>query len=136
MNDDFEQQLQRQSPRQPPREWRGEILDTARAASSQPHPPPFVLQVLASLLWPHPRAWAGLAAVWLVILVLNLSAHDGSPRTAQKSAPPAPETIVALRQQQRLLAELIGSPETARAEEPPRPGRAPRSERRDGIQNA
>ena len=34
--------------------------------------------------------------------------RDKSPVMAEKSAPPSQEVIVELRQQQRLLAELIG----------------------------
>jgi hypothetical protein len=60
------------------------------------------------LLWPHPKAWAGLAAVWIFIFAVNVSMRDSSPRVAEKSAPPSPEVIVELRQQQRLLAELVG----------------------------
>jgi len=138
MNDNFEQQLQRQSPRQLPSDWRADILRAAHAAASPrlSNRPSSILHQLSSFLWPHPRAWAGLAAVWLAIFALNLSARDASPRTAQRSAPPSPDSLVALRQQERLLAELIGSPEISNAEEPRRPGRAPRSERRDGILNA
>jgi len=35
--------------------------------------------------------------------------RDQSPVLAEKSSPPSPEVIVELRQQQRMLAELIGS---------------------------
>ena len=138
MNDDFEQQLRRQSSRQLPSDWRADILRTAHA-SSRPrlsNRPSSILHHLSSFLWPHPRAWAGLAAAWLVIIVLNLAAHDASARTAQKSAPPSPETIIALRQQERLLAELIGPQEISSAEEPRRTSHSPRSERRDEILNA
>ena len=39
--------------------------------------------------------------------------RDKTPVVAEKSAPPSPEVIVELRQQQRLLAELMGPRETA-----------------------
>jgi hypothetical protein len=60
------------------------------------------------LLWPHPAAWAGLAAIWILILAVDFSLRDKAPVMAEKSAPPSPEVIVELRQQQRMLAELIG----------------------------
>jgi len=144
MNDDFEQQLQRQSPRPLPSDWRADILQAARAATDARSPrrseakagPSSILHHLSSFLWPHPHAWAALATAWLVILALNLSARDASSRTAQRPAPPSPDSLVALRQQERLLAELIGSPEISNAEEPRRSGHAPRSERRDEALNA
>jgi hypothetical protein len=47
--------------------------------------------------------------VWILILAVDFSLRDKTPVTAEKTAPPSPEVIVELRQQQRLLAELIGS---------------------------
>jgi hypothetical protein len=46
----------------------------------------------------------------------------------EKTAPPSPEIIVELKQQQRLLAELIGA-DQARDAEPPGFLPLPRSER-------
>jgi hypothetical protein len=62
----------------------------------------------STIFWPHPKAWAGLAAIWILILAVNFSIRDRSPVLAKKSSPPSPEVIVELRQQQRMLAELIG----------------------------
>jgi hypothetical protein len=59
-------------------------------------------------LWPHPAAWAGLAAIWILILAVDFSVRDKSLVMVEKSAPPSPEVIVELKQQQRMLAELIG----------------------------
>jgi len=118
MNDDtdqFEDRLHRQPLRPVPHEWRAEILAAAGSAA-RPTPHASFLatfnQQLASLFWPHPKAWAGLAAVWIFILAVNFSLRDPSPRVAEKSAPPSPEIMVELRQQQLLLAELIGPHET------------------------
>ncbi|PYK58897.1 MAG: hypothetical protein DME21_14645, partial [Verrucomicrobia bacterium] len=67
--EDFEKQLQRQPLRKIPAEWRGEILDAARRAHEpQPSQP---ASWWRALLWPCPQAWAGLAAVWVLILALN-----------------------------------------------------------------
>ena len=38
--------------------------------------------------------------------------RDTTPVVAEKAAPPSPEVIVELRQQQRMLAELIGARQT------------------------
>jgi hypothetical protein len=114
--ENFEQRLSRQLLRQVPPEWRAEILAAARDAQTTCHPSPVTRhnwlatfnQQLSTLFWPHPKAWAGLAAVWIFIFAVNFSMRDSSPRLAEKSAPPSPEVIVELRQQQRLFAELIG----------------------------
>ena len=117
--DDFEQRLQRQPLRQAPAEWRAEILAAAREEQAIRHSS-FVIchSWLSTLLWPHPKAWTGLAAVWICIFVLNFSMRDKAPVMAEKSAPPSPEVIVELRQQQRMLAELIGANQTREAETP------------------
>ena len=141
--EDFEKRLQRQPLRQIPGEWREEILSAAREASLPEHAPRTTHHVpakasllstlhhqLSTLLWPHPTAWAGLAAVWLVILGINLTTRHGSTALAKHSAPVSPQVIMAFQEQERLLAELIGPSEVPVAERPkPAPPR-PRSERR------
>jgi hypothetical protein len=71
-----------------------------------------------------------LAAVWLVILGINLTTRDASRAVAKHASPVSPEVFMAFREQERLLSELIGPRETPVAERP-KPGPArPRSERR------
>jgi hypothetical protein len=141
--DDFEKRLQRQPLRQVPAEWREEILSAARQASLSHHasrvthhaPPSRSLlstinSQLSTLLWPHPAAWAGLAAVWLVILGINLTTRDAAQAVAKNASPVSPQVFMAFQEQERLLSELIGPRETPVAERPkPVPSR-PRSERR------
>ncbi len=87
------------------------------------------------LIWPSRRIWAGLAAVWILIFVFNFSQRDPAELMARKS-PPSPEMILTFRQQERLLAELIGPNET-QAAEPPKPILPqPRSEGRIQILTA
>lgn len=135
--DEFERRLQRQPLRQAPCEWRSEIL----AAASEAHPAHHASRIthhswlstfnhqLSTLFWPHPKAWAGLAAVWIAIIAVNFSLRDPSPRMAEKSAPPSPEVIVELKKQQRMFAELVGSYESPDADRRKVFSPRPRSER-------
>jgi hypothetical protein len=85
------------------------------------------------LVWPCRRTWTALAAVWVLIFIFNVSQRDKSELAARKLPPPSPEAVMAWRQQERLLAELIGPNET-RAVEPPKPFLPqPRSEGRIEI---
>lgn len=131
--DPFEQHLSRQPLRPVPAEWRDEVL--ARAGDL---PSPFLASAMASdgdcksparasqlstfnsqlreWLWPCPQAWAALAAVWVLLLGLNVATRDRSaPDTA--SAKTLPVMPYAWREQQKLLAELFPPEPTA----PPRP---------------
>ncbi|MGA3145179.1 MAG: hypothetical protein ABSF10_19430 [Verrucomicrobiota bacterium] len=130
--DELEQKLSRQPFRQVPAEWREEILAAAdvnrRQATSCKVGREFTSAAtrrsllstlnaqLSTLLWPHPKAWAGLAAIWILILAVNFSVRDKAPVVAEKSATPSPEVMVELRQQQRMLAELIGPRDTSVAD--------------------
>jgi len=132
----FERRLSRQPLRQIPGGWRAEILSAAHEGQTIRHSSPAIRHSwlstfnhqLSTLLWPHPKAWAGLAAVWILIFCMEFSMRDTTPVVAEKAAPPSPEVIVELKQQQRMLAELIGSSE-ARDVETPRFLPLPRSER-------
>jgi hypothetical protein len=84
------------------------------------------------LVWPSRRIWAGLAAVWILIFAVNFSMRDHSPIVAWKS-PPTTETIMAWRQQERLLVELIGSSGPAEAERPKIFTPKPRTERMEML---
>jgi hypothetical protein len=133
--DDFEQKLQRQPLRQIPGEWREEILraadevGTARRAVRGRLGEASLPNWLSIILWPHPTAWAGLAAVWVFIFAVNFSLRDPAPVRAEKSAPPSTEVMVELRQQQRMLAELMGPRDTRDADRSKSFVPPPRSER-------
>jgi hypothetical protein len=122
--DELEQKLSRQPLKEIPPAWRAEILSAAREAQAAHHASrvtqhSFLSTLnsqLSTLFWPHPKAWAGLAAVWVCIAVLNFSTRDSSPGVAVKSASSSPEVIVELKKQQRMFAELVGSYETPDAD--------------------
>jgi hypothetical protein len=67
--------------------------------------------------------------VWVLILTVDFSLRDKTPVMAEKTAPPSPEVIVELRQQQRMLAELIGPRDTRDADRSKPFVPQPRSER-------
>ena len=126
--DGFERRLQRQPMRSVPEEWRNEILGTARRAGN-PQPStlePRIVSSWSDLLWPCPQAWAGLAAVWAVILVLDMATHEPVQVVKVSKAAPAREILIALKEQRRLLAELIESPTAVEQPKPFEP--RPRSE--------
>ena len=125
--EDFEKQLQRRPLRPMPADWRADILKAAHAASAAPtalNRAPSLLSTfnsqLSALLWPCPKAWAGLAAVWLVILVVNHASEDKSEIVTSKSPPPSPQMMMALQEQRKMLARLM-EPYDESPAEPPKP---------------
>jgi hypothetical protein len=82
------------------------------------------------LIWPCRRIWTGLAVVWILIFIINFSQRDPAEMMARKSPPPSPEMILTFRQQELLLAELIGPNEPRIAEPPKTFSPRPSSERR------
>ncbi len=110
MNADFEKQLQCQPLRELPRDWRAEILATA--TDSRPS------------TWPSFRAWAALAAVWVVIFLLHLTAPD-EPRLAGNSPGMTMRSFAMLHEQTLLMAESLGQPDfrqpAAAVPAPPKP---------------
>jgi len=132
--DKFEERLRRQPPREIPPAWRAQILTAAERANKidhalrSTHHPRFstLIHQLSTFFWPHPKAWAGLAAVWVVILTLQLASRDPTDVAARKTPPPSPEMLMVLRQQRLLLAELVERSEPPPAADrpkavPPRP---------------
>ena len=57
------------------------------------------------VIWAHRRIWAGLAAVWVIILVGNLSLPNHAQKLAGKTT--SQEMNSAFKDQQRILAELL-----------------------------
>jgi hypothetical protein len=57
------------------------------------------------LVWPCRRIWAGLTAVWILIFAANVSLREQSPAIIKSG--PSSEMIMALKDQQKILAELL-----------------------------
>ena len=107
---------------------RHEVVESTR----RPLPLNWPILLWRELVWPCRRIWAGLAAVWILILAANVSMQDHSQTTMAKTSP-TPEMILSFRQQEKILAELIGPNET-RVSRPPKPSLPrPSSERRFEI---
>jgi hypothetical protein len=153
--DPFEARLAGQPLRTPPPEWRHEI----RAAANRAKPgadesaalaaglvfiPTTLTPVIShargalaslyarlySVLWPSPVAWGGLAAVWLALLAFNTTPSAETLATAKASPVSAEQLEYAFRDQNQLLRELIGPPETAEPKRRPAPATKPRTELR------
>jgi hypothetical protein len=139
-NEPFEQRLGRQPLRPVPSDWRAGILHAAQTvhvkeksgrlpAAGQTGWRQVVGHELKALFWPNPKAWAGLAAVWALIAIINFSMRDTTPQTAEKSPPPSPAAVAELRNQQRMFVELSGQGETQEADRQKNIPLKPHSER-------
>ncbi len=99
------------------------------AVPSKPHGSIGILgKVWLELIWPARRAWVGMAAVWLAILLANVELKAGSPRAHTARSMSVNQLAQAIKEQRRLLAELLP---TAKPEPRPasNPNAQPRSER-------
>jgi len=136
--DDFEKRLQRLPQREIPGAWRTEVLakapESAAPFQSAHRPRPSLLQLIQTLLSrPQRIAWAGLAGAWLMILAMNFAAQDNSPATVQSASLPTPEKLQALKQQKRLLAELVDRPAALVTDRRKNIPTGPHSQRREEI---
>jgi len=125
--DDFEKQLEHQPLREIPAEWRDEILGAARAGHRL-QLSTFGFQRSSwwrELLWPCPQAWAGLAAVWMLILAMNAASREPMAAAGSRTSLHLRELIAALQEQRRLFSELI---ETSAPDKPPGNAPQPRSD--------
>lgn len=144
-DDQFEKRLSCQPLRELPPGWRDQILSAAEQVDHFRHDSrdarlgivSILRQQLATLLWPHPCAWAALGVVWGFILSMNLVMRDDPGVVmAQRAGAPVPGAESILKQQERMLAELVGltgpgQPERAKTFVP-----RPRSQRRDDFMDA
>jgi hypothetical protein len=134
-SDDFEKRLQRQPLRQVPSEWRAEILQAAlpcRPPTPEPRP-----SLLSTILWPNTKAWVALGCVWILIFVLHTASRGTSPVLAQVPATKVANVMIALKDREQTLVELIGNNSQANdADKPRRFSPQPRSEWRGTTEMA
>jgi hypothetical protein len=76
---EFETHLRTVPVREIPPHWRAGILAAAegREETAQRGSLAGLWEIFRGLLWPHPAAWAVLAACWLVVTVLCFSGPRG-----------------------------------------------------------
>lgn len=121
MNDDeFESHLRQQPLREVPPAWRRDILRECHQAADAAHATAAAPRVAWAAVWLRfltalrtPQSvlpWAGLAAVWLVILALNHNQREESPAVLAQAAPVSPQIVLALREQNKMFAELLAVP--------------------------
>ena len=84
----------------------------------------FLGMLWRELILPSRRIWTGLAAIWILIFVANVSMR-GYSEIKMANSSPTREMILTYRQQEQLLTELIGpnDPPVAEPQKPysPRP---------------
>ena len=107
--DAFEQQLRRQSPASPPASWRAEILAEARLASASGgrESRPTLIALLREWLWPHPAAWASLAAIWLVLISVHHQTESAIQAELIASRVDPREVLEAFAQRQHATERLL-----------------------------
>jgi hypothetical protein len=66
----------------------------------------FLTRLWLELVWPCRRIWTGLAAVWVLLFIVNVSQRDDSHALSAKSAAPI-GMMMAYRGQEKILAELL-----------------------------
>lgn len=66
----------------------------------------FLLECWQQLIWPSRRIWAGLAAVWLGIILVNTNSRASAPRMTATTSSQSTDFVMAFREQEQVLAEL------------------------------
>ncbi len=79
------------------------------------------------VIWRSRLAWIGMAALWIVLWMVNRQVDSTSATVVSARTRPTPEAIRAYEEQRRFMVELLQPAESAPAE-PARPRPQPRSE--------
>jgi hypothetical protein len=88
--------------------WAKAIQAAGRPEPVQPHAPAAAWhEWWQDVIWPCRRVWAGLAVVWMLILAGNMSLRDPSQTRWAKSSPSSQAMVMALKDRQSALAELL-----------------------------
>ena len=109
---EFEKQLSRQPLRRPPPGWKQEILRATEAVLDVSPSPLAASNSRSSWLemfWPSPRAWAGLAAIWVVTIGLQLHTEQMAAASDRGRTRLDPRMVSAFLEHQRIAMRAIES---------------------------
>ena len=115
-------------------------LDALRAAAALParsqlstfNPQPASLW--ERLFGPNPLAWAGLAAVWVLLLAVNRSGSEAATSSASRASQPSEAAVAEIvRENRRQMAELLNLDEPQAAPTPRSELHPKRSQRREDF---
>lgn len=71
------------------------------------------------LIWPSRRVWSGLATVWVLLLLINVSQRDNASSVTGQTVRSC-GTVMSLQAQQRLMNELLADRSTSPDADRPR----------------
>ena len=92
------------------------------------------MSVWKRLFGPNPLAWAGLAAVWLVLLAVNRSGSEAATSSASRASQPSEAAVAEIvRENRRQMAELLNLDEPQAAPTPRSELHPKRSQRREDF---
>jgi hypothetical protein len=96
--------------------WEGRRVDVPKFGVTDTAALP--ISIWRELIFPCRRIWTGLAVVWILIFIVNVSQRDGLQTVIAKSSPPT-EVMMTFRDQQKMLNELFADRSfSADAEQP------------------
>jgi hypothetical protein len=101
---------------------RQQVVDQQRRAAGRKISEPshnFIMKAWLELIWPCRRIWTGLAVVWVLLAIINISQGDSAQPVMAKT-PSTREMVVMFRDQQKLLNELLADRATPPDVERPR----------------
>jgi hypothetical protein len=117
--DKFEEHLRSQPLNGPPPEWRSEILAMARQTGASVRSIEAVehgrnerslwLTTIRGWFWPHPGAWASLAAIWLFLFIMQhqMNVEIQEELTLAGVQPPITDVMLAMEQHQIVIEQLL-----------------------------
>lgn len=112
-------------------ECRGKALNSRLETCGIRSLPRVALKLWSELIQPARRVWAGFALAWLMILAVNVADSDHSQPAQAKAKPVSAGTLLAFKERQKILAELMGTTEPVAADKRKPVLPRPRSQRQD-----
>ena len=109
---EFEMQLSQQPLCNPPPSWKQEILRaaaTGQEMESNRTSQPISRGNWLELFWPPPKAWAGLAAIWVVTIGLQLHTEQMAAASDRGRTRLDPRRVSAFLEHQRIAMRAIES---------------------------